>query len=447
MWCTAPIWRVSSASEHNVRFAFIESNTTGTGRIAIERLLAAGHDVTLFARTPSLYPFLDRLSAVRLIEAETNDVSRLAPALDREVGEHGRLDGLLTFSTFYVETTARLAARCALRHLNARTAALCHHKPAFRRAMQAAGAAGPAFWIATSHDEAVHAARATSYPCVVKPSAESGSTNVHVVDTPAALVRDCEQLLALTTNARGQASPGDCLIEELLQGPEYSVETLTVRGETTVVGVTAKHLSAPPYFVETGHDFPADVPPAVARRLVDAAREALDVVGYDHGPAHIEIKLTAAGPVVIEVNPRLAGGMIPELVRLASGVDLIQAVLSIAAGVPAQLTPTREQNASIRFITAPRAGWLVRTNGLDAARRVDLVTEVAFDRSTPSQVSLPRHAGDRLGYVVACGRHRAAVGAAAQRALTLAQRGLDIDDRYGVPPNGGSAHSASESTH
>src|SRR5262249_54068333 len=137
------------------------------------------------------------------------------------------------------------------------------------------------------------------------------------------------RLLAHATNERGQATPAEVLIEEFVRGPEYSVEVFNGQA----VGVTRKHLSPAPYFVEIGHDFPAALPAAARASLAEIATAAVHAIGLTWGPAHVELRLAAAGPVVIEINPRLAGGFIPELVRLSTGLDLIEATVALAAGV------------------------------------------------------------------------------------------------------------------
>ena len=98
-----------------------------------------------------------------------------------------------------------------------------------------------------------------------------------------------------------------------------------------VVGVVAKGLGPTPFFVETGHDFPAQGP---HRRGGRAAVAALAALGLGWGAAHTELRVSPSGPVVIEVNPRLAGGMIPALIEAATGDDLVDAVIARCIGEP-----------------------------------------------------------------------------------------------------------------
>lgn len=375
------------------RWAFVESNTTGTGAIALHRLRTQGEDVAFVTRDRRRYPFLD---GIRVIDAETNDAATLASSV-RALSP----DAVVTFSTFYVAPVARLAADLGLRFLAPQAAATCHDKSAARSALRAAGVPGPRFWVADSAAAAGRLADEVPYPCVMKPVADSGSSGVRRIDDVRQFREHFDRLTTAATNERGQAQPASVLVEELLDGPEFSVESMTwAAGETRVIGVTRKHLSDPPHFVELGHDFPA--PLAGDDRLAIEAhvRRALEAVGFDFGPAHTEVRLTAAGPRIVEINPRLAGGMIPELVRLATGIDLIDGYLRAIVGETAPLVATHDGRASIRFVTAPHRGILAAIPPCDDLRAQPGVRALEITAPAGRAVGEARSAADRLGYVI-----------------------------------------------
>jgi len=399
---------------------FLESNTTGTGKLAVERLLAAGSRVTFLTRSPEKYPFLEPPRPPHLVveEVETNDLEaaaeRIAAVLDRSPAQV-----LLTFSEYYVAHCAELASRFGFPYLAPEAARTCRDKGHLRSALRAAGKPCPPFRRLTSEAEARAAAREMELPLVVKPPGESSSKGVQRIDDEAGLVEAYGELATWRSNDRGQAIDGSVLVEGILDGPEYSVETFTLPSEggaaprVHTVGVTAKHLSPQPLFVEVGHDFPAPLDDERRAALVAATEGALTAVGYDFGPAHTELRWTGAGPVVVEINPRLAGGMIPELVEHALGIDLLAAYLDLLRGRRPDLAPKRRGHASIRFLLAPREGRLEAVEGVEGARRLDLVQEVSVTRRPGSAVRPAEHALDRLGYAIAAGDDPAATAAAA----------------------------------
>lgn len=396
-------------------FAFVESNTTGTGRRAVERLLAEGERVSFLTRSRGKYPFLEAPQpGLAVYDVETNAVAEVVQALQGLAGRE-RPDAIVTFSDFYVDIVAEGARRLGFPGLDPAAAATCRSKHKTRLALARAGLPTPEVCLLTSEEEALRAADEIGFPAVVKPVADSSSTGVKRVESAAELVAQFRRLAGWRENVRGQKLDGSVLVESFLAGDEHSVETFTLPGgETRVVGVTDKHLSPPPHFVETGHDFPSGAPPSRRAALEEAAQSALAAVGFDFGPAHTEIRCTEHGPVVVEINARLAGGMIPELVALSTGIDLSRAWLDLAAGGRPALEPSRAGCASIRFLMAPAAGRLVRVEGEEEARAVPGVTEVLVTARPGALLAPAEDAYGRLGHVIAAGARREPVAAAAK---------------------------------
>lgn len=398
-------------------FVFVESNTTGTGALAVRRLLERGDRVTFLTREPIKYPFLsDPEPGLTVVPLETNDIGAVEARVEDLEREQG-VDALLTFSEFYVSIVAEAAERVGTRYLSPAAARTCRSKPATRQALFAAGRPVPRFRVLLTEEDARRAMAEIPFPCVVKPTADSSSKGVLRVEGRDEFLEHFRRLQARRVNDRGQALNGEVLAEEFLDGPEVSVETVTLApGATEVVGITAKHLSPPPLFVEVGHDFPALLAPHQAAAVEAEVRASLEAVGFDFGPAHTEVRLTAKGPVVVEINPRLAGGMIPELVRHALGIDLLEVFLEMLRGRPVGLAPVRAEHASIRFVLAGRAGRLGAVYGLEEAQSLATVREVWIGKARGAAVQPAEEAADRVGFVIASGPSRERVLSEVERA-------------------------------
>ena len=105
--------------------------------------------------------------------------------------------------------------------------------------------------------------------------------------------------------------------------------------------------------------------------------------------------------MVIEVNPRLAGGRIPTLVRLATGIDLVGATVDAAIGAGRPLPEPGPGHASIRFLVAPQGGRVRRTGGVAAAAAVPGVVDVAIAARPGQRVGGTGSFLDRVGHVIA----------------------------------------------
>lgn len=377
----------------------VESNTTGTGRLFCVAAREFGLRPVLLTRDPGRYPYL-REDSVPHEVIDTLDPLAVARAC-------ARLDpvGVTTSSEYAVVAAASAARSLGLPGPDPDAVARCRDKGAQRATLGAAGLPVPAHAVVTSADEAVEAAGRFGGPVVVKPLQGSGSVGVR-------LCRGPDEVRAAVADLDHERARG-LLVETYLDGPEYSVETI----DDHVVGVTRKHLGAEPHFVETGHDFPAPLPSGVQEELAAAALRAVGALGVDWGAAHTELRLTADGPVVVEVNPRLAGGMIPRLVREARGVDLVECVVSRAVGRALDLEPKRRRAASIRFFVPTAGGVLVGRRGVDAASAAPGVVDVRFSRHIGDAVSAATSFADRMGHVIASGADVAESAARAEAAL------------------------------
>ncbi len=316
-----------------------------------------------FTRTDELCRVLGALHAERPVRCVLSMTERgLLPAA--VAGRHLGLPGTA------VETVARLRDKAAMRTCLADS----------RDAVPAVTGRSVADVLAFG---AAH-----GYPCVVKPVDGSGSLGVVRVDRP-------QEVAATVAEQRGAAF----LVEAFLAGPEYSVETLSAGGRHQVVAITEKFLSSG--FVEVGHVVPARVPAPVAATLGAAAVELLDRVGLRDGAGHTEVVLTGAGPRVVESHNRVGGDRINELVRIATGLDLVAGAVELAlhgvapaaGGVPAR------RAAAIRFLT-PRPGRVRSIKGLDEVRAHPDVVEVEVAVEVGDQVPPLRQSADRAGFVL-----------------------------------------------
>ena len=403
-------------------FVLVESNTTGSGRLFCERARKLGLVPVMLARDPSRYPYL-RQDAIDSRPADTADPDALLAACAK-LG--GRIAGVTSSSEYFIGIAAQVARSLGLPHPDPAAIACCRDKQAQRARFRRAGLPCPAYEAASSTNDAVAAARRIGLPVVVKPIAGSGSVGVRLCASLADVAAAAGHVLGSEAAALGLPPQGSVLVEQLLDGPEYSAEVLG--GE--LVGITRKWLGPTPYFVEIGHDFPAPLLPAEHTLIRHAALAGLHAVGLNSGAAHVELRRTSSGPVIVEINPRLAGGMIPRAVQEATGIDMIHHVVAQAAGVTDPPAPTRSAAASIRFLTAQTAGRLAAITGLELARQLPGVVEVGLTCEIGQPVEVRHSFSDRLGYVIAA----ADSGPAAARA---AEAGLAALDAQIAPTDSG----------
>lgn len=394
----------------------VESNTSGTGPLFARRARDLGIRPVLLAEDPSRYGYA-RAEDLTVVEADTSSAGAVLDAV-AALGA-GRPAGITTSSDYFVPVAAEAARAFGLPGPDPSAVARCRHKGRQRAALAEGGVPVAAQTLVTGADAALDAVARTGLPVVLKPVDGSGSTGVRLCGSLPEAAEQAARLLARTYNERGIPTVPGLLVEEFVDGPEFSVE---VFGDTPVV-VVGKHLGAAPHFVEIGHDVPAPVPAATARLLADTAVTAVGALGLGHGAAHVELRLTPAGPVVIEVNPRLAGGMIPELVRSALGIDLVAAQVGAAIGRRPDLEPRSALHSALRFLVVDGPSVLGGPPPAVAGPPPHVTAMVLTGRDGVPLTPWHDHR-DRVGHTVATAPDAASAARAADRALTLLRASL-----------------------
>lgn len=405
---------------------FIESNTTGTGRLFARIAARQGFEPVLLTNDETRYRYV-REDGLRFIRTDTQDIEAVLDAC-HDLMKERELAGVTSTSEYYIEMAGEVAGRLSLPGPDPRAIRVCRDKHAQRTRLQQAGVGIPKFVSVDSPEAAVEAAESLGLPVVVKPVSGSGSVGVKMCERLGEVQSQASLLLRQKQNERGLPLPGRILVEEMALGPEYSVEALGRR----VIGITQKHLGPLPHFVEVGHDFPATLSNETESAINDTVVRALDAVGLGWGPSHCELRVTREGVKIIEINPRLAGGFIPELVRLAYGIDMISETIKLVVGHLPCLEKTKNACSSIRFIIPDKEGTLVRADNLDDAARLSGIVEARLYSSIGDV--MPRHDDfrSRVGHVIAVANSAEAARAAANEAHGMIELVIEAESK-GTP--------------
>ncbi len=402
-------------------------------RLLPRAIREGGHEFTFLTR--DLHHYLRSapegtahplLGARNVITADTNDTEALLPEVERLHSVFG-FDGAITSCDYYLPTVARIAGHLGLPGPAPEAVRNACRKDATRRVLAEAGVPGPRFAVHEEWADIARAAREIGYPLVVKPVDLCAGMYVRRVDDESQLASAFGALADFPVNARGRRRTPAVLLEELLDGPEVSVETVSYGGAVHVVGVTDKSVGGAPAFIETGHMFPAALTAVDTEAAEQTALGALKALGLTDGVvAHTEVKLTSDGPRVVEVNPRPAGNRITELVRHVTGIDLAAACVDVALARTPDLrrTETGLRSAAIGFLVPERTGTLV---SLDGAGPRDAPGVLEVQLTEPGrQVKAAGSNNEYLGHVMAGDPDRAGARDRVEALLAEVWSGLVI---------------------
>lgn len=253
--------------------------------------------------------------------------------------------------------------------------------------------------------EALAALTEVPLPCIVKPREGVASQQVSLARDRAELAAQCA--------AVWRAQPGQpLLLEEYLEGPLYTLETLGDGSGLAVLGGFRVTLSPLPHFVELEAVWGTGLPATVEAEV----RETIRQFGVGFGACHTEYVLTARGPRLIEINYRSIGDYREFLLADALQFPLFEQVLRLHLGEPLPALSIPDRAAWIRYFTATHAGRLERAPA--AFAQADDAIRLAYQplRAPGEAIELTHSNKDYLGVLRGSGPDTPGLQAAVERA-------------------------------
>ncbi|UVS77496.1 ATP-grasp domain-containing protein [Actinokineospora sp. UTMC 2448] len=314
-------------------------------------------------------------------------------AAARELAAAVPVVGVLSWDEALIVTTAHVAADLGLPGAGTGAIEGCRDKFHSREVLTAAGVDQPRFAFVRDEAHAVAAADAIGYPVIVKPRGLGASIGVVLAEDADAVAR-AFHAAEESSLIGAKAYQGGALVEEYLTGPEISVDGAVVAGAYTPLFVARKTIGMHPYFEELGHVVSADddlLDDPGLRATLAAAHKAIE---FDHGVTHTELKLTPRGPVIVEINGRLGGDLIPLLARHATGVEPGAVAVDVAMGRTPVVPEAREpRSVGVRF-AYPAADCVVAAVHVpdDGVVAAAALVEPGTEMRLPPAAFISRHA-------------------------------------------------------
>lgn len=255
-------------------------------------------------------------------------------------------DAIATIASDLANITVQyLGEKLGLTHNSAECIEISTNKFKMRKALKAGGVKVPHFETVFSVDELGDCSQFT-FPVIVKPTDRSGSRGITKVYKK-------EDLAEAIDNSSAYSFEKKAIVEEYIEGPEFSCECISYNGEHHLLTVTQKFTTGAPHFIETGHMEPAGLSDVVMAKVKEVIFKALDALQIKYGASHSEFRLTPNGDIgIIEIGSRMGGDCIgSDLVHLSTGIDFVKAVIEVAAGQKPSLEKDLEpKTAAIRFV-------------------------------------------------------------------------------------------------
>lgn len=314
-----------------------------------------------------------------------------------KAAEEFKPDGIMTLATdMPMRGVSKASDKLHLHSISYKTSFKATDKYEMIKAFKAYGVPSPWYFDVDSYEELKALDGKVNFPCIIKPTDNAGSHGV-------AKVHDFEELLANYEYSHSCSRHGKVIVEEYLDGPEVSVEVMVVKGKVHILQITDKITTGAPHFVEMGHTQPSRLPEETQQRIREVAEAACLSLGLDKGPAHVEMKVTSRGPVMIELGARMGGDNITtHLVPLSTGIDMVGATIKVALGEEPDIQPTLHGGSAIRYFDVP-FGTIKSIGGVEEAEKIPGVKQITFTKGVGEESTPIECSNDRIGFVIAQG--------------------------------------------
>ena len=231
------------------------------------------------------------------------------------------------------------------------------NKHLMREAFEMGGAPSPKSILTENSEDAwKHLQNDFSTDGILKPSRNSGSRGIAKVSRD----MDKADFINAYNIALNESRDKSVLLEQFIEGPEFSIEIIVWNGKVNVLTVTDKKTTGAPHFVELGHNQPSCFSAEEVEILKAAAVAGVKALGVNNCACHAEAKLMDGKAYLMEIGARLGGDFIStELTHLSTGIDMVAAAINVALGVEPDLNPKEEsKGVCIRYF-CPKPGKLV----------------------------------------------------------------------------------------
>lgn len=196
-------------------------------------------------------------------------------------------------------------------------------------------------FIIESYDDLVQ--HSFSYPVIVKPRDNSGSRGVIYCKDEVAAKEAINEALQYTKK-------GSILVEEFIEGKEYSIESLHFNNESHVIQFTEKITTDFPYNVELGHIQPANISDDIKEKIKDIIKNIAHSLNFNNCASHTELKINDRGVFIIETSPRLGGDFITShLVPLSTYINIEDLLVDISLGNIITINKVSDKSSAVIF--------------------------------------------------------------------------------------------------
>lgn len=376
---------------------FLNTQKSGSSRDALLAAKELGYAVILFTDRLSIYENRDEFPEVtKMIYGDTKNLNYLRNKIQSLIKDGYEIDAIISFNDGDVYHASLLADEFGVGRFTTVSYKWMEDKILSRLCLRGTPY-NPYYRILNIRGNILDQEIFTHMPLVVKNPLSTGSKEVFLVKNTFEFFERMDYLL----NNRVKY----ILLEEYLNGPQYLVETMVIKGKVHIIAVIEQDI----YMyngrsIVVGYSLHYDYDKEFYERLKSTVNDIIKHFELENGTCHLELRYINKQWKLIEINPRIAGSGMNEMIRYSLGINLVKETLKLALGLDVDLTPRISLPIYAAYLVSPISGKLFKVTGKQCALESEGVISVYVKPKKGSWIYLPTSMGHRYARVIATGK-------------------------------------------
>ncbi|MGE7793743.1 ATP-grasp domain-containing protein [Lysinibacillus fusiformis] len=372
---------------------FIGTNKSGSSREATRAAERLGYFTILFTNNEKQlqqrrsYPDIHRMILI-----DTLNIERMKEEIDK-LGKTGlEIKSIVSFVDPFVHVASMLCDEFCHNYTSSSAIEIMEDKEKTRNYLKDQPYS-PKFSLMKPNEPIE---KNLTFPLIVKSPKSTGSKDV-------LLATDADQLNNHLRALRSKNPYETIMIEEYLEGPQYLVEAVVYQRQSHVIGIIEQEITQGKRFIITGYGVLVKAPLDIQAGIEEVLQSIVKAFDIENGALHLELRLTKNGWKLIEINPRISGGAMNNMLQAALGFSLVEETLKLLLGEEPNLKPRHKKFVYTKYVIVESKGILEKVIGRTRATNSTGVVEVYVKPRKGTLLTPPLSMGHRYAYVIAQG--------------------------------------------
>lgn len=378
---------------------FIGTNKSGSSREAIRAAERLGYFTVLFTNNEKqIRQRKEYIDVHEMIFVDTTQLAAMRKEIRMLISKGSVIMTIASFVDSHVSKASQLCAEFCPNGTSYKSVAIMENKAQTRTFLQ--GLPYSPKYITVSPKARLNAKTLESlpgFPLIVKSASSTGSKDV-------LQATDLEQLQRHIRKLTEKNPEESIIIEEFIEGAQYLVEAIVHDRKLHIAGIIQQEITFGKRFIITGYGVLAYVPKQLNNSIKQVLESIIEKFDIQNGVMHVEMRQTDDGWRLIEINPRISGGAMNNMLKAAFGFDLVEETLKLYLGQRPSLVQKQRNYVFTQYVIVEKKGILEKVTGKKRARNSPGVVEVYVKPKKGTQLTPPLSMGHRYAYIIAQGR-------------------------------------------